>query len=126
MASKIQTLEKEKANIESEKSLNEQKFTKIYNHLLNEIITTEEFAIMKKTLTEDNQTLDNRLKTLAEEIICLQEKQAKSDNKKLLLNKYRKIKELDRAIMNDFIDKIIVGVLDPITKTREIEINWTF
>jgi len=126
IASKIQTLESEKIKLEGAKCQNEQKFTKIYNHLLNETITTEEFAIMKKSLTEENETLNNRLKTLAKEIIYLQEKQEKSDNKKLLLNKYKKIDELDRAIMNDFIDKIIVGALDPITKTREIEINWAF
>ena len=43
---------------------------------------------------------------------------------KKLFTKYKRIKKLDRMIMNEFIEKIYVGRYDEITKSRNIKIIW--
>ena len=43
-----------------------------------------------------------------------------------ILKKYKHIKKLNKVIIDEFIDKVYVGVYDKETKTRDIEIEWNF
>lgn len=43
-----------------------------------------------------------------------------------ILKKYKHIKELNKVIIDEFIDKVYIGNYDKTTKTRDIEIEWNF
>ena len=44
----------------------------------------------------------------------------------LLFNKYKEINTLNSFIVDNFIDKIIIGKYDLITNSRNIKIIWNF
>ena len=72
-----------------------------------------------ETMTNRIETIDNEIKGL--EIVKEERKQADE-----ILKKYKNIKELNRVIVDEFIDKVYVGCYDKNTKTRDIEIEWNF
>lgn len=41
-----------------------------------------------------------------------------------IFNKYKTIKELDRSVLDDFIEKIYMSAADKETNEREINIVW--
>ena len=47
-------------------------------------------------------------------------------DKKTLFSKYKRIDELNVEIINDFIDKVIIGNYDFQKKERKIHIVWNF
>ena len=47
-----------------------------------------------------------------------------SKNYKEILTKYQKLYELNRVIIEEFIDKIYIGKFDNVTKNRNIQIKW--
>ena len=53
-------------------------------------------------------------------------KEESSKNNKEIFNKYQKLEELNRVIVEDFIDKIYIGKLNEETKSRDIQIKWNF
>ena len=70
---------------------------------------------------EDNET---RLKELDDEIENLKNQENKLIDVESILKKYTKIKELNKFIIDEFIEKIYIGKLDKEKKTREIKIEW--
>ena len=46
-------------------------------------------------------------------------------NKKIF-SKYKTLESLNKAIIDEFIDKIYIGKLNEETNTRDIEIKWNF
>ena len=47
-------------------------------------------------------------------------------NNKKIFSKYQKLEELNRVIVDEFIDKIYIGKLNEETKSRDIQIKWNF
>ena len=47
------------------------------------------------------------------------------DNKEIF-SKYQKLEELNRVIVDEFIDKIYIGKLNEETNSRDIQIKWNF
>lgn len=44
----------------------------------------------------------------------------------MLLKKYQKLTELNRLIIDEFINKIYIGKINKIMHTRDITISWNF
>ena len=53
-------------------------------------------------------------------------KEESSTNNKEIFNKYQKLEELNRVIVDEFIDKIYIGKLNEETNSRDIQIKWNF
>ena len=107
--------EKNEAIIEEIKTRkNEIKRPKIAN--IDQIV----FIISTKNPKPDLLMLDKQLayseKIKIEPIIIV--------NKCDLKDEYKTIKELDRSILDDFIEKIYIGAVDKETNEREINIVW--
>ena len=121
---KINSLNKEKSYIE--KKINEYKiyFKNLYEDKIKGVITEQDFLMLRDAYSKDVEDNETRLKELDDEI----ERLKKQDNKLIdvegILNKYTKIKELNKFIIDEFIEKIYIGKLDKETKTREIKIEW--
>ena len=63
--------------------------------------------------------IDDEIKSL--EVVKETRKQAED-----ILKKYKHIKELNKIIIDEFIDKIYIGEIDKETNSRDIEIEWNF
>ena len=53
-------------------------------------------------------------------------KEESAKNNKEIFSKYQKLEELNRVIVDEFIDKIYIGELNEETNTRDIQIKWNF
>ena len=122
--SEIDILEKEKdrASIEVNKKAN--LLNLLYEDRLNGVISVEEFTILKNKNSKEVEIANERIQKIDEQINSLNKRKEIEMQSKKLFTKYKKIKKLDRMIMNEFIEKIYVGRYDEITKSRNIKIIW--
>ena len=72
-----------------------------------------------ENMTKQIETIDSEISDLE---VFKEEKKQVDD----ILKKYKHIKELNKVILDEFIDKVYIGELDKETNTRDIEIEWNF
>lgn len=128
-----QKFDQQKAGVSAEinaveKSLKQysQKLKTLYKDRLDDIITVKEFAGLADTIRQEQQTLEKRrdMLLLRQEEIDKQQKQ--EINKEETLKQYIDVKTLDRAMVENIIDYILVTKKNPETKQQQIEIFWNF
>lgn len=121
---KITNLNKEKANIE--KKLNEKKlyFKNLYEDKLKGILTDDEFKMLREDYSKDVENYQTRLDEIVQELDNMEVRKENSVDIESILKKYKNIKELNKTIIDEFIEKIYIGTLNKETNTREIRIEW--
>ena len=124
MAEEFSILEKEKINITNEISKKTNLLNLLYEDRSNGIISIEEFSILKNNNSKDIALGNERIMKIDERIDELKRKKELEMKSQKLFTKYKKIKKLDRMIINEFIDKIYIGVYDKETQQRDIKIYW--
>lgn len=98
--------------------------TLLYEDRVNEVISVTEFTMIKNQYTVEIDEFNKRISQINHEIETLESsKTIKQDNEKIL-KKYKKIEKLNNIIIDEFIDKIIIGKVDPITQKRKMHIIW--
>ena len=75
---------------------------------------------------KDEDTFNDQIKSITNEIAYYKMKEESSKNNKEIFSKYQKLEELNRVIVDEFIDKIYIGKLNEETKSRDIQIKWNF
>lgn len=123
---KLQNLEKEYTTINEELENKSSMFARLYEDRNSGILPEREFLILMNKYKDDSTKLEERLKVIKKEINSSIIKKSKLKNKKNIFSKYRKIDSLDIEIVGNFIDKILIGNLNEIDKSREIKIIWNF
>lgn len=82
--------------------------------------------MLKTKYKDDSERLENRAKKIQEEIDLYNTKKKILKGKQNIFNKYKHVEELDVDIVSDFVDRILIGKLDQVNKTRDIKIVWNF
>ena len=105
-------------------------FTNIYNDKINNIISTTEFKILKNKYKYDINNYNTQINEIKKEINELRKKENNTKNQSNILENYSKQKikhlnQLDRFILDQLIDKIIIGKKDK-NNNRLIKIFWNF
>lgn len=123
---KLNSLKQELQNINNELKSKETYFQKIYEDRVNGILPEKEFLILINKYKDDNTKLEERMKIIKKEISITNSKKENLKNTKNIFKKYRHIDKLSLEIVNDFIDKVLIGNYDEKSNTREIKIVWNF
>lgn len=89
----------------------------IYEDKLNGIITLKQFKYLINSYNKDNKNINKQLKTISNEINNYK-KQENID----IFSKYIALKELNRTIIQEFINKIFIGRIH--NDSRTILIKW--
>lgn len=99
------------------------KIQKFYdeNELENLDSKKKENRFNKKIISLEKQRDD-----INKKIVYYKMKEESSKNNKEIFNKYQKLEELNRVIVDEFIDKIYIGKLNEETNSRDIQIKWNF
>lgn len=118
---KLNSLNKQKETILNQISKTKNYLKTLYEDKVNELITTEQFKELITSYNNENTKSKKQLKSIETEINYYQHK-----NTKKLFNKYKKLDKLNRIIIDEFIDKILINKLNKETNTRNIEIKWNF
>lgn len=118
-------LENEKKDIEKKLNKKNEHLVMLYEDKIEGIITTDEFVILKSKYQKDVDNFGSRIKEIEKEINRLNIKKTVDDNKNNILKKYTCIKKLNRLIVDNFIEKILIGKKDD-NNNRFIKIFWDF
>lgn len=84
------------------------------------------FKSMSADYLKEIETMSTRVEYIDIEINNIQVSTEERKQADEILKKYKHIKNLNKVIIDEFIDKVYVGVYDKETKTRDIEIEWNF
>lgn len=123
---KINLLIIEKENLTKRVESNKNYYRNLFEEKVNGVIEEEMFRFMSKEYFSEIENMMKRIELIDIEIENL--KKLADDKKETdkILKKYKHIKELNKVIIDEFIDKVYIGNYDKITKTRDIEIEWNF
>ena len=120
----IQILEKEKKNLEKKINENKVYYRKLYEDNVKGLITEDMFKMLSKDYLNEFDTMTKRINIIDDDIqrlINLRDSKKKAED---ILSKYKHIDELNKVIIDEFVDKIYIGNFDKETKTRDINIVW--
>lgn len=123
---KIKALIKEKENLTKAIECNKNYYRNLFEEKVKGVIEENMFQLMSKDYFSEIENMMKRIELIDTEIENL--KIIKDDKKEAdeILKKYKHIKELNKVIIDEFIDKVYIGNYDKTTKTRDIEIEWNF
>lgn len=123
---KLDSLNKELISIDKELQTKKTYFQRLYEDRANGLLDTEEYMMLKTKYKDDSERLEDRAKKIHEEIELYNTKKKVLKGKQNIFNKYKHVEKLDVDIVSDFVDKILIGKLDKVNKTRDIKIVWNF
>lgn len=96
----------------------------LYLDKVNKIITQEQFLEFNQNFNKEKEDLEKTLNDKKEKLQRIDNEQNAVKNKKQVLKQYINVTELTREMVDNLIDYIEVGVKDPVTKKKPIEIHW--
>ncbi len=123
---KLKYLEKQKINVLKEITKTKYYLKNLYEDRVNKIISTEQFKYLMSTYTKNEDMYNKQIKSINNEIDYYKRKENDLKNKKKIFNKYKNLSELNKFIVDEFIDKIYIGNLNKEKKCRDIKIKWNF
>ena len=121
---KLKVLQKEKNNLQKKINENRSYYRILFENKINGIVTEDMFKSMSKDYIKEIESMTKRMETIDEDINKLNSKKQEKKKAVKILRKYRHITELNKTIVDEFFDKILVGKIDKKTKTRNVEIFW--
>lgn len=80
--------------------------------------------MMSNDYLKEIESMTKRIKTIDKEVDNLKEIKSSRKQADEILKKYKHIDILNKVIVDEFIDKVYIGVYDKNTRTRDIEIEW--
>ena len=119
---KVEKLKLQFNNLEYSLSEKTNRLNLLYEDRMNNIISLEEFKILKNNeiikLNSERNIVNSQIEELEKQMS--NNKTEKND----LFEKYKQIDTLTPEILNEFIDKIYMGTYNEVTNTRNIKIIW--
>lgn len=122
----IDFLNKEKNSISKELESKNSYFQSLYEDLKKGLLDESQYISLRNKYKDDYTKLEQRLQTIEKKLLTIQAKKNEAKDKKALLSKYKQINDLNVEIVNDLIDKVVIGKYDYGTKHRHIHIVWNF
>ena len=123
---KIKVLEKELTYIQNNISKTKNYLKNIYEDKVNGVITFEQFKYLMTNYNKEEVNYNDQIKAITKKIDYYKMKEESSKNNKDIFSKYQELTELNRIIVQEFIDKIYIGKFNVETKSRDIQIKWDF
>jgi len=98
----------------------------LYEDKLSGVLSEKDFMALRDEFNIELESFRHRLERIDVETERLQDRQKKAANNSVpdLIKKYQKIEKLTHVVMDEFIEKILIGEPDPLTKERGISIEW--
>ena len=87
------------------------------------IISQKEFMMFRERFLKEIEECKNRIQIIDEELNKMEEKESNVQNSEAIFKKYRHIDKLNKEIVDEFIDTVWIGKVNPETNTRDIDIE---
>ena len=124
--SRLDALEREKKQINKKLSKLRGDSVQLYRDKLSGLFDDEQFKLLSDTFNAEISQYTERLRLLDEEISSLDSEKKAKRSKEEILAKYKDVEKLSFELVQELVEGIYIGKVDPETKQREIEIRWNF
>ena len=98
----------------------------LYEDKVDGVITNEQFKYLADNYKKNEALLVKKISFIDNEIKLYKNKEKSLNNYKEIINKYIYFKELNKIIIDEFIDKIYIGKINKSDSTRCIKVIWNF
>lgn len=120
---KKQKIEQEINDIDKKLVKKKEYYKQLYIDKLDGIITDKDFIIFKEKFINEIENYEQRLILLNDDLKKIRIKEEKAYDSSNVFKKYKQIKKLNREVIDEFIDRIWIGVVDNNERSINIEIN---
>ncbi len=106
----------------------DKRFCTLYNDRLNGILPEDKFTMLSKRLESEQQEIKNKISALNSQLDACGNEENKTRQFSDLLREIQNLRELDKALLNKLIDRIIVSERETADGKRlqNIEIHYKF
>ena len=122
----IKALIKEKEDLNKKISNNKTYYRNLFEEKVKGVISEDMFQMMSKDYFNEIENMMKRIEIIDKQIDELKVEKKEKKNADDILKKYKHINELNKIVLDEFIDKVYIGEYDKVNKTRDIEIEWNF
>ena len=119
----LSRLEADLLKLKEKKNSAEKRLVNMYKDKLDGLITNDDYKLFRQKLAEEEQELSIRIDDLTDQITECRKRIKGGESKSSLIVQYTHFTKLDRAITDEFIDYIEIGMPDD-KGEREIHIHW--
>ena len=123
---KIQALKQEINLLDKKINENKEYYCSLYEDKVKGYIDGDMFLTLSKKFTNEINQMEIRKEKINEEINLINNQNKNKISISKVLEKYKHIDNLNKVIIDEFIDKVYIGNYDKETKSRTIEIKWNF
>ncbi len=116
-------LKKQLSALEERHKSAKNRLLSMYKDKLDGILSDEDYALFRETLTAEEQTISGQMDDIRQQIEDSQKRLENAESQKTLIQKYTHFDHLDRSIADEFIDTIEIGMVSE-TGEREVHIYW--
>ena len=120
------SLQKEKEDLNKQIDNNKKYYRNLFEEKVKGVISEDMFQMMSKDYFNEIENMMKRTQIIDKQIDELKVEKKEKKNADDILKKYKHIKELNKIVLDEFIDKVYIGEYDKENKTRDIEIEWNF
>jgi len=124
--SKIDILKEEKKTLELSLEKKAEYYQHLYEDKVDNTISDTEFKTLRARYNDDIDKINIRTQNIKDEIRLCEQKKLNIENKVNIFEKYKHIEELNKVVIDEFIDVIKIGKLNEVTNERDITIEWDF
>ena len=122
----VKALIKEKEELNKKINNNKNYYRNLFEEKVKGVISEDMFQMMSKDYFNEIENMMKRIEIIDSQVEVLKVGKKEKKQADEILKKYKKIKNLNKIILDEFIDKVYIGEIDKETKTRDIEIEWNF
>jgi DNA invertase Pin-like site-specific DNA recombinase len=126
------SIEEQQVNLRSSLATYEQKnaeyskgIKELYLDKTRGILTEGEFLHLQRELSKDKEKVAKLITATQDQISSLESKKSTTRTRRDILEKYKETSSLDRVMIVELIDTILIGKRNPETKKWPIEIKWS-
>lgn len=123
---RVKLLEKERKALEDRVKEIRSYFKKLYEDKLKGLINDEMFVMMSDDYSNEMEEHIKKIDVISNEITSIETEAEQKKKADEIFKKYKSIKEINKVVVDEFIDRIYIGAYDKNNKTRDIEIIWNF
>ena len=119
----LRALEDTLTKLQSRQEAARKRLLATYKDKLDGIISEADYLLFRESLAAEEQEISGRVESISDEIAACRKRMENAAGQKALLEQYTHFDHLDRAIADEFIDFVEIGMPDE-NGEWEIHIHW--
>lgn len=120
--SKKEVFQQEKEELTNKINKKNEYYKQLYVDKLEGLISQEEFTMLREKFAKEVEEYKHRIEIIDSEMSNIKTREEKVNSSKAIFEKYKKIDTLTKEIVDEFIEEVLIGKVNPENNTRDIDV----